>query len=122
MAPNSNAAHMPGVFDITFAHSAQSSLLSFGDFALSCMVSRKWRVAGSEALRMLVHVDFRGQETRVTGRVVRCALQRIAGPSLRSLDLADCRRIRGPAPEAILDRLVATCPKVEKMDIAGCTF
>ena len=28
----------------------------------------------------------------------------------------------GSEAEGILDRLVATCPKVEQMDVTGCTF
>ena len=58
------------------------------------------------ALPMLVHLDFRGHEARVTGGVVRRTLERISGPeseNLRSLDLADCRRISGPEAEKRFD-------------------
>jgi hypothetical protein len=76
---------------------------------------------------MFVHLNFRGHEARVTGGVVRRALERISGPeklseNLRSVCLANCRRISGPQAEGILDRLAATCPKVEQMDVTGCTL
>jgi len=122
MEPNSNEARIPGVFEITFAHSAQCGLLSFGILARCSTVSRRWRDAVDDAHRMLVHLDFRGHETHVTGGVVRRALERIAGPSLRSVGLADCRGVSGREADEILYRLFAKCPKVEKMDVTGCTL
>ena len=79
------------------------------------------------ALPMFVHLDFRGHEARVTGGVVRRVLERISGPeklseNLRSVCLANCRRISGPQAEGILDHLAATCPKAEQMDVTGCTL
>ena len=121
MEPNSNKARIHGVFEITFAHSAQCGLLSFGTFARCGAVSRGWRGAVDAGLRMSVHLNFRGHEARVAGGVVRRALERI-GPSLRSVGLANCWGISGAEAEEILDRLAATCPKVEQMDVTGCTL
>ena len=101
MEPNSNQTRNLGVIEIALAHSAQCGLLF--DLARSCMVSRKWRVGGGEAFRMLVHLDFRVHEARVTRRTVRCALVRIAGPSLRSVDLAE---YRGRGNSGLLNRKV----------------
>ena len=117
-----NEARTSQAFEITFAHSAQCGLLSFGTFARCGAVSRGWRGAVDAGLRMSVHLNFRGHEARVTGGVVRRALERIAGPSLRSVGLANCRGISPAEAEEILDRLAATCPKVEQMDVTGCTL
>ena len=122
MELNSNEARTTQALEIKFAHSAQCGLLSFGILARCSTVSRRWRDAVDDAHRMLVYLDFRGHETHVTGGVVRRALERIAGPSLRSVGLANCRGISGAEAEEILDRLAATCPKVEQMDVTGCTL
>jgi len=64
----------PGAF-----HSAQHALSSVGVFSCCGTISRGWRDAVDAAhrgsARMLVHlvIDFRGQEARVTGGVVRRA-------------------------------------------------
>ena len=122
MELDSNEARTTQALEIKFAYSAQCGLLSFGVFAHCSAVSRGWRDAVDAALRMSVHLNFRGHEARVTGGVVRRALERIAGPSLRSVGLASCRGISGAEAEEILDRLAATCPKVEQMDVTGCTM
>ena len=121
MELNSNEARIPKALEFTLAYSAQCGLLPYGIFARCGAVSRGWRGAVDTALRMFVHLHFRGHEARVTGGVVRCALERI-GPSLRSVGLANCWGISGAEAEEILDRLAATCPKVEQMDLTGCTL
>ena len=137
MEPNSIHTRIHGVMEITLARAAQCGLLSYGALARSCMVSKTWQIAGGKALPMLVHLDFRGHEARVTGRDVLCALVRLAGASLRSVSLADCREISGPEAEMIqeeiLYRLVKerersrlslvaqTCPKVE-IHVSKCTL
>ena len=112
-ARNSYEARKPGVFEITFA---------LGILARCGKVSRRWRDAVDHAHRMFVHLDLSSHDTRVTGGIVRRALELIAGSSLRSVGLVDCRGIGGQEAEAILDLLVATCPKVEKIQLAGCRW
>ena len=48
-------------------------------------------------------------------------MERIAGPCLRSVGLANCRGMSGHEPKEILGS-VATCPNVEKIDVTGCTL
>ena len=108
-----NKAQKPEALEITFAHSAQCGLLSFGMFARCGTVSKGWQKAVNAALQIFVHLDFRGHEARVTGSVVRRALERMKGSNLRSVCLAGCMGISGAEAEEILDRLAATCPKVE---------
>ena len=117
-----NKAQKPEALEITFAHSAQCGLLSFGMFARCGTVSKGWQKAVNAALQIFVHLDFRGHEARVTGSVVRRALERMKGSNLRSVGLANCQGISGAEAEEILDRLAATCPKVEQMDVTGCTL
>ena len=55
-----------------------------------------WQKAVDAALQTFVHLDFCGHEARVTGGVVRGALEIMKGSNLRSVDLANCRGISGP--------------------------
>ena len=81
MELNSNEARIPQALpvEITFAHSAQCGLLSFGIFTRYGAVSRGWRDAVDAALRMFVHST--GLVTHRKHRLLRdaCCTLRAAG-------------------------------------------
>ena len=81
MELNINEARIPQALpvEITFAHSAQCGLLSFGIFTRYGAVSRGWRDAVDAALRMFVHST--GLVTHRKHRLLRdaCCTLRAAG-------------------------------------------
>ena len=62
MELNSNEVRIPQALEFALAHSAQCGLLPYGIFARCGAVSRGWRGAVDTALRMFVHLHFRGHE------------------------------------------------------------
>jgi hypothetical protein len=107
------------VEDVLFSHVCERGFLPFASLSLSWGVSKAWKRAVLQSLSLISRLDFHGHEPRVSGDVVLRALERVAGNSLRFVDLANCRQISASELKEILGS-ITSCSAVALVDTSGC--
>ena len=97
--------------DALFGHlcDAQDRQATFCFLSLCRAVCKPWRQAVHKHLPMLHVLDFSGHEARLARTDVLCALARVAGKNLRTLNLGGCSRLSGADLEEILRCVHVSC-------------